>query len=127
MSGVRCPADELPWSMSSSVFLEPRFRFLFYIQLGSTYLKSTGTEFIVPTKHHATKNNSNFISLASHTLRREEVSGHAASIELSPRQKLDVTPFLSLQRVWLVRLQLYGMYMLLNHGQVGKWLCPVTT
>ena len=32
-------------------------------------------------------------SLASHTLRRErpEGSGHAATIELSPRQKLDVT------------------------------------
>ena len=30
-------------------------------------------------------------SLASHTLRREEGSGHATTIELSPRQKLDVT------------------------------------
>ena len=31
------------------------------------------------------------LSLASHTLCREEGSGHAASIELSPRQKLDMT------------------------------------
>ena len=30
-------------------------------------------------------------SLASHTLHREEGSGHAATIELSPWQKLDVT------------------------------------
>ena len=31
-------------------------------------------------------------SLASHTLRmREEGSGHAATIELSPQEKLDVT------------------------------------
>ena len=30
-------------------------------------------------------------SLTSYTLRREEGSGHAATIELSPRQKLDVT------------------------------------
>ena len=30
-------------------------------------------------------------SLASHTLRREEGYGYAATIELSPRQKLDVT------------------------------------
>ena len=30
-------------------------------------------------------------SLASRTLRREEGSGHAATIELSPQQKLDVT------------------------------------
>ena len=28
---------------------------------------------------------------ASHTLHREEGSGHAVTIELSPRQKLDVT------------------------------------
>ena len=29
--------------------------------------------------------------IASHTLFREEGSGHAATIELSPQQKLDVT------------------------------------
>ena len=32
-----------------------------------------------------------YSSLASHTLRREEGSGHTATIELSPQQKLDVT------------------------------------
>ena len=32
-----------------------------------------------------------FISLASQTLRREEGSGHVATLKLSPRQKLDVT------------------------------------
>ena len=32
-----------------------------------------------------------YSSLASHTLCREEGSGHAATIELSPWQKLDVT------------------------------------
>ena len=31
------------------------------------------------------------VSLASHTLRREEGSGHAAILDLSPQQKLDVT------------------------------------
>ena len=37
------------------------------------------------------KKTSMYSSLTSHTLCREEGSGHAATIELSPRQKLDVT------------------------------------
>ena len=32
-----------------------------------------------------------YSSLASHTLRREDMSRHTATIELSPQQKLDVT------------------------------------
>ena len=32
-----------------------------------------------------------YSSLTSHSLRREEGSGHAATIELLPQQKLDVT------------------------------------
>ena len=40
-------------------------------------------------------------SLASHTLCREEGSGHAATIELSPRQKLDVTNQIRMtQKLW---------------------------
>ena len=99
------------------------------------------------------------LSLASHTLHREEGSGQASTIELSPRQKLDVTsevctlcrldplswssnyvtcladvsivisiadcsvtrPFISLRRVWLVRLVASLLVFIISEVNSTVW------
>ena len=62
-----------------------------------------------------------YTSLANHTLRREERFGHAATIQLSPWQKLAVTEIRTLRR--LHHLLWSSNYITKCLGDVSILLC----